>query len=105
MSENLQTHKIGKLDKIREDLSYSVGEPNVPVARLMNRSFIIQNTSFESWENLIGAAGVETENDLEQPDFNDFVRRHTRFRDWEEMLIQSANQYSLSREEKNSTEY
>lgn len=100
MSGNLQTNKLGKLNKIREDLSYSTGEPNMPVARLMSRSFILANTNFDTWETLLGAAGVETENDLEQPDFSDFVRRHTRFRDWEEMLIQSANQYSLNQEER-----
>lgn len=100
MSENLQTDTISKLDKIQDDLSYATGEANVPLAQLMSRGFILENTSFESWETLLRTAGVETEKDLEKPDFSDFVKLHTRFKDWEEMLIHSANQYSLRHEEK-----
>lgn len=98
MSENLQTDIPRKLDKIQDDLSYSTGEANVPVEHLMSRSFILENTNFETWENLLGAAGVENEKDLEKPDFSEFVKLHTRFKDWEEMLIHSANQYSQRRE-------
>jgi hypothetical protein len=100
MSENLQTGRTKKLDKIRDDLFYSTGEADVPVGRLMNRQFILENTDFETWESLLEAAHIRNENDLEAPDFNEFIRSHTRFQDWEAMLIHSANQYSLRSEEK-----
>lgn len=91
--------KISKLDKIQDDISYATGDAEVPLARLMSQKFIVENTSFESWEKLVGAAGVHDEKDLEKPDFSDFVKTHTRFKDWEEMLIHSANQYSLKHED------
>ncbi|HEX8737698.1 MAG TPA: hypothetical protein VF721_20365 [Pyrinomonadaceae bacterium] len=98
MDDNLQTGRRKKLDKIKDDLFYATGETNVPVAHLMSRHFILENTDFDSWENLLSAARVGSENDLEKPDFSEFVKRHTRFEDWEAMLIHSANQYSLRRE-------
>ncbi|HEX8249923.1 MAG TPA: hypothetical protein VF599_17255 [Pyrinomonadaceae bacterium] len=103
MSVNLQSNKIEKLDKIRDGLSYSIGEPQVSITELMNRRFIVENTDFETWENLLGAAGVLDESDLETPDFNEFINSHTRFKDWESMLIHSANQYSLRYEGKEET--
>lgn len=95
MSSDLQSNKIQKLDKIQDGLSYSIGEPDVSIKELMNRRFILENTDFDTWEKLLDAAGVSSENDLNKPDFNEFIKSHTRFDDWESMLIQSANQYSL----------
>ncbi|HEX8371027.1 MAG TPA: hypothetical protein VF604_20955 [Pyrinomonadaceae bacterium] len=95
MNVNLQSNKIEKLDKIQDGLSYSIGEPDVSIKELMNQGFILENTDFDTWENLLGAAGVHSESDLEKPDFNEFIKSHTRFNDWESMLIHSANHYSL----------
>jgi len=95
MSENLQAGGSRKLDKIQDDLFYSTGEADVPLAHLMSRKFILENTDFDTWESLLEAARVKNENELDKPDFNEFIKSRTRFRDWEEMLIHSANQYSL----------
>ena len=98
MSINLQSDKIEKLNKIQSDLSYSLGEPQVPVTQLMNSRFILENTDFDSWENFLGAAGIKSETDFSTPSFNEFIKTHTRFSDWEEMLIHSSNEYLLRRE-------
>jgi hypothetical protein len=95
MDGNLQSGKIRKLDKIQDELSYAVGEPNVSLRQLMNDRFILENTGFHTWESLLRAAPVKTETDLEKPDFNEFLRHHSRFADWEEMLIHASNEYAL----------
>lgn len=87
------------MDKIRDGLSYSLGDPDVTITELMNGAFIAGNTDFQSWQNLLAAAGVETEADLEKAAFDDFIKSHTRFKDWEEMLIHSSNEYLLRHEE------
>ncbi|MDQ3800496.1 MAG: hypothetical protein M3384_13690 [Acidobacteriota bacterium] len=98
MSTNLQSDNIEDLDKIRDGLSYAVGEPNVSVEELMNCTFIAANTDFETWEKLLEAARVKDEKDLQTTEFDAFIKSRTRFVDWETMLIQSANQYALRRE-------
>jgi hypothetical protein len=94
MDVSLPSDKIKKIDKIRDGLSYSIGEPDVSLNQLMNDKFILENTNFQSWESLLRAAAVKTEADLEKPHFNEFIRLHTRFDDWEIMLIHSANEYA-----------
>jgi hypothetical protein len=98
MDANYHKDKTGELDKVRDDLSYATGERHVAINDLMTNNFIVENTAFESWQNLIGAAGVSDETDFEKPDFDEFIKSNTRFKDWEEMLIYSANQYALRKE-------
>jgi len=95
MDINLQSGKIGKLDKIRDGLFYSIGEPDVSINELMNDKFILENTDFDTWQKLLGAAGIKDEIDLEKPQFSEFIKSYTRFKDWEEMLIHSSNEYAL----------
>jgi hypothetical protein len=102
MSVNLQTDKIEKLDKIQDGLFYSLGESNISIDELMNSGFILENTDFDTWENLLAAAGVKDEKDLAKPEFNEFIKARTRFKDWELMLIHASNQYSARREDEQS---
>lgn len=102
MSAILQSNKIEKLDKIQDGLSYSIGEPDVQITQLMNNRFIFENTDFESWDSLLNAAGIKHEDDLATHGFDEFIKTHTRFKDWEEMLIHSSNQYALRHEDKNN---
>jgi hypothetical protein len=99
MSANLQTDKIEDFDKIQDGLFYSIGESDISISELMNSRFILENTDFDSWENLLASAGIKDEKDLAKPDFNEFIKAHTRFRDWELMLIHASNQYSMRRED------
>jgi hypothetical protein len=89
-----QTDKIARLDIIQDGLSYLTGESNVSIRQLISDKFIVENTDFDTLINFFKAAGVKSEADLEKSAFNDFIKSHTRFEDWEEMLIQSSNQYA-----------
>jgi hypothetical protein len=98
MNLNLQSHEIEKFDEIQDGLSFSIGEPHVSIAQLMNDKFISENTDFDNWENLLLAAGIRDEEDFETPRFNDFIKAHTQFEEWEEMLVQSSNNYASRKE-------
>jgi|SRR5215204_5326771 len=98
MNLSLQSDKIEKFDEIQDGLSYSVGEPNVSITELMNDKFIRENTAFENWGNLLQAAGIRDEKDLNAPRFNEFIKAHTQFDEWEEMLIQASNHYASQKE-------
>jgi hypothetical protein len=101
MNLNLQSDEIEKFDEIQDGLSYTIGEPDVSITQLMSDKFINENTDFDSWENLLRAAGVRHEKDLNTPLFSEFIKTHTRFEEWEEMLVQSSNHYALRREANN----
>jgi len=98
MNLSLQSDKIEKFDEIQDGLSYSVGEPNVSITELMNDKFIRKNTAFKNWGNLLQAAGIRDEKDLNTPRFNEFIKAHTQFDEWEEMLIQASNHYASQKE-------
>ena len=98
MNINLRTDKIEKFDEIQDGLSYLVGEPNVSITQLMNNKFVAENTNFHSWSNLLEAAGVTNEKDFETARFNEFIKAHTRFEEWEEMLVQASNQYAARKD-------
>jgi hypothetical protein len=100
MSINLQSNKIEGFNKIQDGFSYLIGEPNISIRQLMNNKFISENTDFRSWENLLAAARVKNEKDFEKPSFNEFIKLHSRFDDWEFMLIEASNRYALQHPDK-----
>jgi hypothetical protein len=95
MSVNLQSNKIKGFDDIQDGFSYLTGESNISINQLMNNKFIAENTDFDTWENLLTAAEIKNEKDLENPSFDEFIKLHTRFDDWEWMLIEASNRYGL----------
>jgi hypothetical protein len=94
MDAHDQSNKIDRLHEIQEGLEYIINEPKVSLFELMNDDFITKNTDFETFERMLNRAGVKSKNDFEDPNFSSFVKSHTRFADWEEMLIQAGNQYA-----------
>jgi hypothetical protein len=98
MKLNLQSDEIEKFTEIQNGLSYSIGQPNISLAQLMNDKFIRENTGFDSWEKFLRAAGIRDEKDFSTPHFNEFIKIHTQFEEWEEMLVQSSNHYASQHE-------
>lgn len=94
MNENNLSNKIDRFDEIREGLEYLIDKPNVSIYELMNEKFIQNNTDFDTLGNFLNAAGVKSKEDFTNPNFTSFLKTHSRFNDWEEMLIQAGNQYA-----------
>jgi hypothetical protein len=90
----LENYQSKELDKVQDGLEYLIGKDNVSIRELMNNKFIVENTDFDNWDNLLRAAGVKNENDLENQSFNQFINTHSHFDDLEEMLQQAASQYA-----------
>lgn len=99
MNVNQQPQKTverSALEEIQDGLTYITGHSDVSVRELITDKFILENTDFDTATNFFNSAGVRNERDLESASFNEFVKKHSRFADWEEMLIESSNQYALN---------
>lgn len=92
-NETSRSNTQEELDKIQDGLFYLTGEEDISICELMSQKFIRENTDFSSLAELFSAAGVKSDKDLDSGSFNEFIKLHTCFSDWEEMLIQSSNQY------------
>lgn len=56
---------------------------NMSIQELLNSDFVIENTDYNSLEEMIAAAGT---NDFDSLEWDDFVYNFTIFLSWEEML-------------------
>ncbi len=90
----LENYQSKELDKVQDGLEYLIGKQDVSIGELMNNKFIVENTDFDTWDNLLSAAGVKNEKDMEKQSFNHFIHTHSRFDDIKEMLQQAASQYA-----------
>lgn len=94
MNTNSQSRKIDRFEEIRDGLEYLTGEPNVSLSDLMTDDFIGGSTDFATFAAMLDRAGVRSKVDLENPAFARFIKTHTRFDDWEDMLVQAGNRYA-----------
>ena len=85
--------KIDQLDKIQDGIFVLNGESKISIDELMSDKFIVENTDFNSLTEFFNAARVKNNEDLQKKEFDDFIKSHTRFENWEEMLVQSSNQF------------
>ncbi|MDQ6788144.1 MAG: hypothetical protein M3033_15170 [Acidobacteriota bacterium] len=88
-----QSHKIDLLDEIQEGIFILTGEQEITINKLMTNTFIVENTDFDSLVDFFKAAEIKSKEDLQNKNFDDFIKSHTRFDNWDEMLVQSSNQY------------
>ena len=88
-----QTNKIDQLDKIQDGIFILTGESEISINQILSDKFIIENTDFSSLTEFFNAAGVKSKEDFKKSRFEDFIKSHTRFENWEDMLVQSSNQF------------
>lgn len=90
--------KNSGLEKLTEKINKIQKEQAVSLSKLMNDSFITDNTNYTSFTDLLSASGynVETSDDfLAIPDkeWDCHVRACTNFSSWNEMQQVAANEY------------
>jgi len=85
------------LEKLQDNLESLSGTHEVSTNDLMTDKFIISETSFGTWEALMNAANVQSSEDLESKWFSDFIRSHTKFDGFQDMLENAAQSYVISR--------
>jgi hypothetical protein len=68
---------------------------SVPLTDLLPVAFLTRYTEFTSLEAMIAASGLvlESKEDFEQNAWHDFVRSHTQFSDWKEMLNKAVEEW------------
>lgn len=94
-----QTPKIDLLDEIQDGIFVLTGESEISIQKLLTDRFIVENTDFGTLSEFFQAARVKSKEDLEKESFEIFIKSHTRFKSWEDMLVESSNQYVLTKSE------
>jgi len=87
-----------KLEHIKDRLDEVSGENSVSFEDLFSSSFMEENTSFTSFEELLTSGGyvVESQEDFEaipEEQFDEHISAHTNFTSWEEMLSEASSEY------------
>ena len=85
------------LDKLQKKLEEVHGTHEVSTDDLMTDDFIRDQTNFSNWQELMDAGGVESNDDLKQAGFCDFIRSNTQFESFDDMLKASAQHYLLKK--------
>ena len=80
-----------QLNEMAEKAKELDGENEVPLADLCNSSFMKENTSYSSFEELLEDGGYEvgSSEDFEaipEDEFDNHIRQNTSLDSWEEML-------------------
>ena len=93
------TKQLKQMEKGAKELSET---KNVSFEKLFPSSFMRKYTSFSSMDELLNAGGfkVELQKDLEAIHDNEFdkhIATTTKFKNWEDMLGEAANQYALKK--------
>ncbi|WP_322003351.1 hypothetical protein [Marinobacter alexandrii] len=90
-----------KLKKLSEGAEQLDGQ-SVALSEVLTNAFIQDNSSFDSFEDLIKASGftVESRTDFEAiPDeeWDDFISKNTNFNSWQEMINSAGAIYARSK--------
>jgi hypothetical protein len=89
-----------RLEELRRNAEALDGTHHIPLTELFPVSFLVKNTEFDSLESMFEASGfaVESQEDFEDiPDdeWDSFIREHTHFPSWEEMLSAAVQQWAV----------
>lgn len=87
-----------KLRDLRRRLEALEGQHSVALTELLSLDFLRKYTEFETLEDMFKASGfvVESQEDFEKiPDdeWDSFIKGHTQFSNWKEMLDAAGNEW------------
>ena len=87
------------LDELEHRMEGISGEHEVAISELFPPEFMATHTEFDSLEGMFSASGfrVETAEDFKRiPDeqWDNFVRSHTEFANWREMLSAGSEEWA-----------
>lgn len=84
--------KLKKMEKATKDLS---GTHEVPLSELLTTSFMEENSSFSSIDQLLsnGGFGQEEFDKIPKDQLDKHISVTTKFNSWEEMLNEATSQY------------
>jgi hypothetical protein len=87
------------LDDLRHRAGAISGEHEIPLSELFPPDFMASHTEFDSLEGMFSASGfrVQTAEDFKKipgDQWDTFVRNHTEFADWREMLRAGSGEWA-----------
>lgn len=87
-----------ELDRLLEQADNLHGQNEVPMDELFTTGFMQTHTDFTSLEEFFSKSpwSVETQDDFKkipQKEFDEYVNKHTGFKDWEAMLSAAGREW------------
>lgn len=88
----------GNLKKIQNQIEELSQERTVSFLELFPDDFMRRHTSYKSLEKMFNSSGFEMETpedfkNLPKKEWGEFIRTHSRFNGWEEMLETAATEW------------
>lgn len=83
-----------ELDEFRRKLESLDGGHQVKISELFTDEFVQLNLGFSNLEDLLAAAGIGEDDELDTPAFSEFVARNSSFDDYEDMLDTAAGEWA-----------
>lgn len=84
---------IRRLNRISDNAKQLEGVNSVKVEDLMPPQYIVGQTKFSSVEEFMVAGGITAQEQLEMPEWDQFVAKETKFDSWEEMVKDAGSQW------------
>lgn len=73
-------------DGLKDAIKRAEQLKNMPIPELLNDAFIQRYTRFSSLQNIVDESGLEGTETTFQDDFSEFVRTHTDFDGFQDMI-------------------
>jgi hypothetical protein len=83
MSIEIDTNGLDRLARNAEELD---GEHQVSTDDLMTDAFIQEHTEFQTWQEMMDAGGIQSDDDIGGEPFSKFVGEHSDFASFDEMV-------------------
>lgn len=82
-----------RLDQLQKNAESISGKNEVPFTELFLDSFMLANTDFPNFQQMLDASGIEDNEEIRGEAWNSFVVAHTRFASWDEMFKAASNEW------------
>src|SRR5690349_12442448 len=87
-----------ELERLQHAADSISGTQSIPVTTLLSSEFMLLNTDFESVQAMFDASGftINSQADFDaipEEEWDSFIRQHTRFGSWSEMLAVAGEEY------------
>jgi len=82
------TSEFKGLDKLQKNLKNLKTSESVPISELFNSTFMRKYTNYQTFDSMLSAFGIQELKDISELDnkeWNQFVKEHSKFIDWDDM--------------------
>lgn len=88
-----------EFEKLKRNIKEATKPREIPVAQVVNDNFVKKHTQSSSFMDFVVGSGLISEEEeitediLNSPEFNEYVKNNTSFNSWKHMLDVAAKEY------------